>query len=91
MSINRNRAKLKKAETNREYRLVLMHVEYNYCYICQKRAGSFFANCSPANMHAKGRHGSGRRIFRHKYREFKTWKYNRNKQWKEKNLNSNKG
>lgn len=83
MSKNRNRAKLKKAESNRTYNIIFKHYENNYCYICQKRAGSFYANCSPANMHAKGRHGSGKRIFRHKYREYKTWKHNRKTRWKE--------
>ncbi len=82
MSKNRNRAKLEKAEDNRSYIISLKHYEYDYCYICQRRSGSFYGSCSPADMHARGIHGSGKRIYRHKFREFKTWKYNRKTRWK---------
>jgi hypothetical protein len=83
MSKNRNRAKFDKEVGNREYKIKLKREQYNYCYICAKRSGNFYADCSPANMHSKGVHGSGKRIFRHKFREFKTWKYNRKTKWKQ--------
>lgn len=82
MSKNRNRARLKPASNNREYTLINKHFEHDYCYICQRRAGSFYASCSPGEMNARGVHGSGKRIYRHKAREFKTWKYNRKTKWK---------
>ncbi len=82
MSKNRNRAKLEKAEDNRSYNLIYKQYENVYCLICSKRAGSFYAGCSPSNMNARGIHGSGKRIYRHKFREFKTWKYNRKTRWK---------
>jgi len=34
-------------------------------------------------MHAKGVHGSGKRIFKYKYREYKSWKYNRLTRWRQ--------
>lgn len=83
MSKNRNRARLILANNNREYNIINKHFEYGYCYICQRRAGSFYASCSPADMHAKGVHGSGKRIFKYKYREYKTWKYNRLTRWRQ--------
>lgn len=88
MSINRNRAKLKKAKNNREYRLINMHVEYNYCYICQKRGGTFYASCHPAKRY--GWHGNGKQVFSTDRREYRTWKYNRKKQWKEGNTGLSK-
>lgn len=82
MSTNRNRAKFNKAQTSREYIYKLKHYYNCYCYICQRRAGSFYASCSPADMHAKGVHGSGKRIYTYKFRMFKTWKHNRKTKWK---------
>lgn len=82
MSKNRNRAKLEKAESNRTYNIIFKHYENNYCYICQRRGGSFYASCSPGEMNARGVHGSGKRIYSFKFREFKTWKYNRLTHWK---------
>lgn len=82
MSTNRNRAKLNKAKDSREYIILLKREEYNYCYICAKRCGSFYVDCSPQNMHAKGIHGSGKLVYKYKYRAFKTWKHNRKTKWK---------
>jgi len=90
MSVNRNRAKLNKAENNRDYNLIYKHYMNDYCFICSKRSGSFYVSCSPADMHHKGRHGNRRPIYRHKFREYKTWKHNRKTKWKEKNLILNK-
>jgi hypothetical protein len=82
MSKNRNRAKLKKAQNNREYNITLKHYVYDYCYICARRCGSFYADCSPQNMRAKGIHGSGKLVYAYKFRAFKTWKHNRKTKWK---------
>lgn len=82
MSKNRNRKRLAKANNSKEYIIILKHDVYNYCYICSKRCGSFYADCSPQNMHAKGIHGSGKLIYVYKFREYKSWKYNRKYKWK---------
>lgn len=82
MSKNRNRAKLNKCLTQKEYRLRLMKEKYSYCYVCQKRSGSWYYDCSPADMKCKHRHGNGRKIERYMHRSYRTWKYNRKTQWK---------
>lgn len=82
MSKNRNRANFNKAQTSREYTYRLKHYYNCYCYICARRCGNFYGSCSPADMNAKGVHGSNKRIYTYKYREFKTWKYNRKTRWK---------
>lgn len=81
MSKNRNRAQLKEL-TGKEYRIRIMNTLYDYCYICQKRCGSWYYDCSPSDMKNKYRHGDGRKIKNYKYRSFKTWKYNRKTQYK---------
>lgn len=48
-----------------------------------KRTGSWYYDCSPNNSRAKGRHGDGRIITTYDCRSYKTWKYNRMRQWKE--------
>ena len=73
---------LKKCLSSREYRIRLFKYNHDYCFICCKRSGSFFADCSPSGYNSKGIHGSGKYIYTTKYREFKSWKHNRNKQWK---------
>ena len=75
MSVNRNRAKFNKAQNRREYRLIMMRYEYDYCHICQKRAGSFYAQCDGSKRF--GWHGNGKQIFAADYRAYKTWKHNR--------------
>lgn len=82
MSKNRNRAKFNKAQDAHTYRILFMREIYNYCYICSKRCGNFYADCSPQQMHSKGRHGTGKAIYTYKFREYKTWKYNRKTKWK---------
>ena len=77
MSKNRNRAKFDKEITSRNYTIMLKRELYNYCYICSKRCGCFYADCSPADLHSKGRHSNGKAIYTFKFREYKTWKYNR--------------
>lgn len=82
MSKNRNRNKLNTSETSKEYRIKIIKAEYCDCTVCSKRAGSYFYSCSPSNLSMKHRHGNGRGIENHKRREFRSWKYNRKKQWK---------
>ena len=82
MSVNTNRAKLKKAKNSRVYTITYKHYMNDYCYICARRCGNFYGSCSPADMNAKGVHGSNKRIYAHKFREFKTWKHNRKTKWK---------
>lgn len=81
MSTNLNRAKLNKAKNGKEYHIILMHDEWSYCYICSRRCGNFYYSCHPSDLRAY-RHGNGRPIYSHNYRSYKTWKYNRKKQWK---------
>ena len=81
MSIHRNRAKLNKANTDRESKII-ERISESYCLICNKRSGSHHWDCSPQNMRAKGRHGNSRAIYSHKYRSYKTWKYNRKTKYK---------
>lgn len=81
MSKNRNRAKLNKAITERES-LIIERVSESYCLICNRRSGTHHWDCSPSNIQAKHRHGSGKAISAHKYRSYKTWKHNRKTRWK---------
>ena len=73
MSVNRNRAKLNKAEDGSTYRKYWINHLYppywdeDYSW---SRAGGEFPN--------------------YKWRSYRTWKHNRKRQWKTKNLNSNK-
>lgn len=78
----KKRKKLLNVTDNRTYNILYKQFVFNYCYICQRRAGSYFADCSPSGMQSKGRHGSGKYIYRYKARWYKTWKYNRKTQYK---------
>lgn len=80
MSKKRNRAKLNKAKTSREYQHIQMFNDY--CPICMKRSGSWYYDCSPKDMRVKHRHGNGKAIYSWNYRRYKTWKHNRKTQWK---------
>lgn len=82
MSKNRNRAKLRKSLNSREYSLKFKKEKYSYCYICQRRSGSWYYDCSPSDLRCKHRHGNGKRIEGYKYRSYKTWKHNRKTRWK---------
>ena len=81
MSTNRNRAKLNKAITDRESKII-ERISESYCLICNKRSGTHHWDCSPSNVSAKHRHGNGRAIYSNKYRSFKSWKHNRKQQYK---------
>lgn len=71
--------------TRKEERIKRMKQSYDYCYICQKRNGSWYYDCSPTFVW--GRHGNGKPIQSWKRRAFKSWKHNRLTQWKNKNVN----
>jgi hypothetical protein len=82
MSKHRNRALLTTSLTSKEYKLKQQKHYYDYCLICSKRCGSFYYDCSPQTMRAKGRHGNGKIISTFDAREYRTWKYNRKTQYK---------
>ena len=84
MSKNRNRQRLNKAETNKEY-IMLQMVKSEYCLICAKRAGRYGATCGPVRWTTNYRRGfknPKKVIAAWQAREYRTWKYNRKKQWK---------
>ena len=84
MSVNKSRAKLKKANNNKEYNK-LQKNETIYCQICAKRAGSYGATCGPVRWTHYWRAGyknPRKAIATWQAREFRTWKYNRKNQWK---------
>ena len=64
----------------KEERVKRMRTEWNYCFICSKRCGSWYYDCAPSKI--CGRHGNGKPIYSHKFREYKSWKHNRKTQWK---------
>jgi hypothetical protein len=66
----------------KEEKVKKMKQIWDYCFICQKRSGSWYYDCSPNKVW--GRHGNGKPIYSHKYREYKSWKHNRKTQWKTK-------
>lgn len=67
--------------TSKEEKIKRMKTIYDYCFICQKRSGSWYYSCHPADYKLY-RHGSGKPIQNYKFREFKSWKYNRKTQYK---------
>ena len=75
MSKNRNRAKLNKAETSREYGLIL----YNELYPLYYDEGIMFYP-----KYRKGFKNSGKRLPKCKIREYRSWKHNRKTQNKTK-------
>lgn len=73
MSKNRNRAKLNKAKTSKEYKSILINDIYPIYWdegIC------FYPIWRP------GFKNSGKRLEKYKIRMYRTWKHNRKKQWK---------
>ncbi len=66
--------------TNKEKKVKQMNAIYNYCFICNKRNGSWYYDCSPTIVY--GRHGNGKPIESNKRREYRSWKHNRKTQWK---------
>lgn len=71
MSKNRNRAKLNKAKSLREYHVLLKTTPKDnrwFCNICSRRVGKFQISCGPKYVGVK--------------RKYRTWKHNRKTQWK---------
>ena len=64
--------------TNKEYKIKKMKSIYCYCFICQKRTGSWYYECTPEQFKKVVRRGDGRII----YRPQKNWKKFRKTQWK---------
>ncbi len=72
MSKNRNRAKLNKAQTSKEYTCILMNELYP---IYWDEGHDFYPKYRP------GFKNSNKQIFYFKIREYQTWKYNKKKQY----------
>lgn len=72
MSKNRNRAKLNKAQTSKEYKNILMNELYP---IYWDECISFYPK------YRLGYKNSNKQIFYYKVREYRTWKYNKKKQY----------
>ena len=86
MSTNRNRAKLNKAKSNKEYKVILNYFYVVDCPICAKRAGSFTATCYPIRWQVKWRRGfknPQKMVSTREARTYRTWKYNRKTKWKQ--------
>lgn len=86
MSKNRNRAKLNKTQSNREYQVILNYFYVVDCPICSKRVGRFDATCYPIRWKKRWRRGfknPRKMITTSEAREYRTWKYNRDKQYKD--------
>jgi hypothetical protein len=73
MSKNRNRAKLNKSTTNREYDIILLNYEYPVYWD---------DGIIEYPKYRKGFKNPIKRIFKYQVRMYKTWKYNRKTQWK---------
>lgn len=71
---------LNKTTDNHNYKITFKNGIYNYCYICQRREGNFYAYCGPSKEY--GYHGNGKRIYSKQRREYRTWKHTRKTQWK---------
>jgi hypothetical protein len=85
MSKNRNRAKLNKAKTNKEYKFILNYFYIVDCTICAKRAGNYTATCYPIRWTHKWKRGfknPHKSITTFEARAFRSWKHNRKTQWK---------
>lgn len=85
MSKNRNRSRLDKANNDREYN-ILQKGAVVYCRVCEKRAGRFGATCGPVRWAGRWRIGCKnprKAIATWEARGFRTWKHNRDTQWRE--------
>lgn len=78
--LNKKEKILKETTDNRTYKIVLKQLIYDYCYICQKRCGSWYASCHPAKIY--GLHGNYKHIYSRQWRAYKTWKHQRKQQYK---------
>lgn len=75
MSKNRNRTKLNKAETNKEYKVLSLIEEYPPYW----DDGIIFYP-----RYKRGSKNPLKRIFSYQVRMYRTWKYNRKTKWKQK-------
>lgn len=75
MSINTNRARLSKAIDNKSYRRIWIQFEYSKYW---DEGINFYPR------YKRGSKNPNKRIQSYQVRMYKTWKYNRNTQWKEK-------
>lgn len=73
MSINRNRARLKQAHNNHEYRIIWLNEEYPAYW----DEGMYFWP-----PYRRGFKSPNKQIYPSKRREYRTWKYNRKNSWK---------
>jgi len=76
MSVNTSRAKLNKAVTNKEYRAMMYSIKYPIYW-------DEGLNLYPRKVHTWSK-GPGKQIMSYQIRMYKTWKYNRKTQWKDK-------
>lgn len=72
--------KLKNVTDNRTYNIIYKGIVLAGCRVCQKRAGNYYKIACESSPRW-GRHGNGKAIYSHDYREYKSWKYNRKTQW----------
>jgi hypothetical protein len=73
MSINRNRAKLNKAQNNTDYRKLFLDELYPPYY---EEGVNFYPR------YRRGYKNPNKQLERFKIRMYRTWKYNRKTQWK---------
>jgi len=78
--INKKENFLKETTDSRSYKIVMMKNYYDYCYICQRREGSYDAACCPAKVY--GYHGNHKRVYSTNYRSYRSWKHQRQTQYK---------
>lgn len=81
MSQNTNRAKLKLANNNQEYRIIWFNFEYPpYWDEC---VGYHYKRTRKSVVGSKSyRCWKRKEIMHHEYRMYRTWKHNRKNQWK---------
>jgi len=66
----KRRKRLNKAENSRVYNMILKNLNL-YCYTCVRRGGGYNCSCAPSGG-------------RWRERLYRSWKYDRKTQWKEK-------
>lgn len=82
MSKNRNRAKLKKAMNNHQYRIIWINYEYPLYW----DEGIRYHNTRTKNtVRGSKKHRCWKRkeVMHYQYRMYRTWKYNRMTRWKQ--------
>ncbi len=67
----KKKSKLKKVTNNKEYKVILKSIELyrSECYICSRRRGRYHEICWGDQSN-------------NKFRQYRSWKYNRNTQYK---------